>query len=70
MPHDCNGHNLVLGDIVTLKARVLDLYNTENGACNINLQVVGDASYKPLLTCNSSLVEIDKTYGALVEVAD
>lgn len=66
MPHDINGDNLVVGDIVTLRAKVLDLYNTENGGCNINLQIVGEADYKPLVTCNSKLTEIDKTYGAVL----
>jgi hypothetical protein len=56
MPHDMNGCNLVIGDVVTLQARVLGLYNSENDECNINLQILGNSSYKPLLTCNSKLV--------------
>lgn len=56
MPHDSKGQELHPGDTVILKATVLRTYKGEtNDTCNVEMQVVGNASYQPLVNCSAGL---------------
>jgi hypothetical protein len=58
MPHDARGRELKAGDTVHLTATVLTVYQTAlQDVCNVELQIVGQASYQPRLNCSAGLCE-------------
>lgn len=63
MPHDKNGNELQVGDLVTLTLEVRAVHMTED-ACNIDALAVSPSRgiYAPLVSCNSSLfLKVSKT---------
>jgi hypothetical protein len=57
MPHDINGRELKQGDIVTLRARVENIYSPPSG-CNVRVVAIDGPpeEYKPSITCNAKSV--------------
>lgn len=57
MPHDSKGQALQAGDRVTLQADVLRVFrdSPDNDSCNVEMQIVGGASFQPVLTCSAGL---------------
>ena len=56
MPHDKNGTELHVGDLVSVTAKVTSVSPSED-QCNVSMEVQGpDEQYRPSMTCNSKLV--------------
>jgi hypothetical protein len=56
MPHDRNGNELKAGDVVTFRARVLEVYPQEDGLGVFEILDVGEVGeFGPTVTCNTRL---------------
>ena len=57
MPHDSNGIELQDGDRVTIQATVRRVFgdSQSNDTCNVELQLDGEATYRPVVTCSAGL---------------
>ena len=57
MPHDINGSELNVGDIVTVRCKVTAVHQQEN-ACNVDLTALDGphGEYKPSFVANSRSV--------------